>query len=336
MAANKCFVARAGSNAPAVAVCWAARYPLRLPRLTDFVWHRLERVPAGRESLRGVRVLRLDCMGGAAPGNKWFKLGPCITEARSLGFQRLLSFGGAWSNHLHALARIGQQEGFTTIGVVRGEPGAPLTAALADAVAAGMTLVHLSRSDYRRRHQAAFQRQLLATHGPAYLIPEGGDCLEGVSGCLAIGRELARAMPAGGTIILPVGTGTTLAGITAALGQTHRVVGVSALKGALDTEQRVQRHLDELAANDGAQWEIRHDFHCGGFARTSAGLRDFTLAMEHFGLPLEPVYTAKALYALHRMLDQKEIDAAAAVVFVHTGGLQGRRGFSWLSNQPAQ
>lgn len=302
--------------------------------MPSFIWQRIDRAPLGAEQLLGFNVLRLDLIHGLAPGNKIFKLEPCIADAKAKGFRRLLSFGGAWSNHLHALAALGQRHGLATVGVVRGEPDAPLTATLAEAQAAGMQLHYLSRTAYRQRHDRVFQRQLLARYGPAYLIPEGGDCLLGASGCMAIGEELVRQMPSGASIILPVGTGTTLAGIVASLGPAYRVIGISALKGALDTASRVQRHLDQIGhSRDRAAWEICHDYHCGGFARAPVELREFLLSMEQSSaIPLEPVYSAKALLAAQKLLAAGQLDRSKPLVFIHTGGLQGRRGFDWLSD----
>jgi 1-aminocyclopropane-1-carboxylate deaminase len=248
----------------------------------------------------------------------------------------LLSFGGAWSNHLHALAALGASAGMATVGVVRGELTGALTPTLQDCLDWGMQLVPLSRADYRRRHEPAFQRALLARHGPALLVPEGGDCAEGARGCLAIGREVARVFPRGATVILAVGTGTTLAGVAAALGSAYRVLGISALKGAHDLASRVQRNIDALGGT-AARWEIRHEFHCGGFARTTPELRQLIHHAEHnLALPLEPVYTGKALLALRQLLERGEIDRCLPMVLLHTGGLQGRRGFPWLARQAGE
>nr|WP_277602501.1 pyridoxal-phosphate dependent enzyme [Parahaliea mediterranea] len=281
----------------------------------------------------GVRVLRLDRCHPLAGGNKWFKLCLLLQRARAQGHRRLLSFGGPWSNHLHALAGLGAAAGFETVGVVRGEATAEPTATLRDCAARGMALVHVSRGDYRRRHDAAFQRALLDRHGPAALIPEGGDCVEGARGCLPVGRAIAGACPEGATVVVPAGTGTTLAGMAAALGPGYSLLGISALKGALDTDDRVRRNLAALGGGAGADWRIVHDAHEGGFARVSAPLREFQQWAEiALGLPLDPVYTAKALLALWRMLARGDIDRERPVVFVHTGGLQGRRGFAWLAD----
>ena len=133
-----------------------------------------------------------------------------------------------------------------------------------------------------------------------------------------------------------MGTGTTLAGVVAGLPDDYgQVLGVSALKGALDLESRIQQGLLACGATDShGSWQVLHDHHCGGFARCSAQLRDFMQAFQRVhGIPLEPVYTGKALFALHKLLGAGRLDPAADLVLVHTGGLQGARGFDWLSSR---
>ncbi|TXS92784.1 pyridoxal-phosphate dependent enzyme [Parahaliea maris] len=279
-----------------------------------------------------VHVLRLDRSGGAAPGNKAFKLHPLLAAAVAGGARCVMSFGGPWSNHLHALAAAGGLRGLETVGLVRGENLA--TPTLEEAARQGMRLHALAYSAYRRRNDDAFQREMVSRYGPGVLIPEGGDCPAGAGGCLPIGEAIARRFPSGAVVVLATGTGTTLAGITAGLDERFRVIGISALKGALDTAARVQANLDALRASRVARWEIRHDYHCGGFARCNDALQACIHWSDSMGLPLEPVYTGKALLAVRQMLAAGQLDTTLdttlPLVLVHTGGLQGRRGFAWL------
>lgn len=246
----------------------------------------------------------------------------------------MLSFGGAWSNHLHALAALGAEQGFETIGLVRG--GETLTPTLQDAQRWGMRLERVSRSNYRRRADAGFLAELEARYAPCLVIPEGGGGEPGARGCADIARMLLSVSPDSRHVLLPVGTGTTLAGLVSALDKDVRVTGVSALKGAVDTEQRVQSLLAGLAAKEHAHWEVLHDFHCGGFARVSAELRAFILDFERVQrvaldpVALDPVYTAKTLFALHQLRAGGAWSVDEPALVVHTGGLQGRRGYSWL------
>lgn len=289
-------------------------------------------------SLGNVCLLRLDQADGLAPGNKSFKLRAYFAQAKQSGVSRVVSFGGAWSNHLHALAALGHQYEIETVGIVRGESTETDSAMLDDARAWGMRIVRVSRSEYRRRMEREYQQQVSAQFAPCLLIPEGGASLTGMRGCAGIGEIIRRIAPHARQIIVPVGTGTTLAGLVSSLDPCCDILGISALKGATDLEQRVSgllralHHDSENGNKNTASWSIQHDFHCGGFARTDAALRDFILAFEAVqGVELEPVYTGKMLFAIHQLLKQGDWNPTAPVLAIHTGGLQGRRGYPWLN-----
>lgn len=283
-------------------------------------------------SLGNVSILRLDQTGGPAPGNKSFKLRPYFSEAKRLGVQRVVSFGGAWSNHLHALAAFGRQEDMETVGIVRGEPAAQESAMLADARRWGMQIVYVSREEYRQRNEILYQQQLTNRFGPCLLIPEGGASVSGAVGCEAVAAMIRKNAPLATRIVLPVGTGTTLAGVVAGLDNNVQVYGISALKGATDLTFRVESLLTQMTREKRANWRILHDYHCGGFARITPPLREFILAFESVHqIKVEPVYTAKMLFAIHQLRQCGDWTQEAPVLAIHTGGLQGRRGYPWLS-----
>jgi 1-aminocyclopropane-1-carboxylate deaminase len=287
--------------------------------------------PVAGVAMGNVSLLRLDTGGGLAPGNKHFKLLGSLAAARRVGHSRVLSFGGAWSNHLHALAALGAERGFATTGIVRGDDDTADSATLADARQWGMEIIKVSRTEYRRRHDADYLAELGRRHGPCLLIPEGGANSEGAGGCMAIAELVKVHAPRARHILVPVGTGTTLAGLVAGLGESYRVTGVAALRGAVDLESRVECALDALAVSSHAQWRILHNDHCGGFARVSPDLRQFMLAFEAVqGIALEPVYTGKMVYAIQRRLGTGEWSPEQPLLAIHTGGLQGRRGYPWL------
>ncbi|MEZ5501287.1 MAG: pyridoxal-phosphate dependent enzyme [Halioglobus sp.] len=210
--------------------------------------HALDPAPVLGVSLGNVSLLRLDLTGGAAPGNKSFKLSGYLAAARRRGVTRLVSFGGAWSNHLHALAAVGLQHGLDTVGIVRGEEGPADTAMLADARRWGMHIVHVSRAEYRRRHAVAYQHHISERFGPCLLIPEGGGGLLGARGCSAIAERIRNLAPDARRVVLPVGSGTTLAGLAGSLDASYELLGIAALKGALDLEDRVRDLLQRLSA----------------------------------------------------------------------------------------
>ena len=277
-----------------------------------------------------IYILRLDQAGGAAPGNKAFKLRLPLQRARDEGIERIVSFGGAWSNHLHALAATARELGLQSVGLVRGDAALD-TAMLRDVQRWGMEVVHLQRSEYRWRNDSDFQAEIASRYAPCLLLPEGGASVEGAMGCAAIAEAICAQLPAPARVVMAVGTGTTLAGTVAALGAGYSVTGISALKGAADLGQRVADLLAQLSPEPAAAWDILHQFHCGGFARVSDDLKRFMWAFEDVhSIPLEPVYTGKMMYALHRLLGEGAWDGAQPIVAVHTGGLQGRRGFPWL------
>jgi 1-aminocyclopropane-1-carboxylate deaminase len=282
--------------------------------------------------MANVSILRLDRLSSAAPGNKQFKLALNMQLARQQGAQTLVSCGGAWSNHLHALAALGQRQGFRTVGVIRGERPAKLSPTLQDALGWGMELLFVTREQYRQRHTDRFQRQLQQQYRPCLVIPEGGANLAGVKGCAEIATLVQAHAPAAGRVMLAVGTGATLAGLVGALPPEMQVQGVCVLKGAKDVEARIAGWLAQLGRADCASWQVLHDYHCGGYARASAALQAFIQAFERVqNLPLDPVYTGKLLFAIHQRLQQGRISADQHLVAIHTGGLQGRRGYCWLA-----
>ncbi len=301
-------------------------------RPTDTLLHALSIAPVLGVSLANVSLLRLDQIGGHVPGNKSFKLRDYLVEAKRLAVPRVVSFGGCWSNHLHALAALGHQHGIETVGIVRGDETAQESAMLTDAKRWGMRVVHVSRQEYRRRNEVQYHQQLNDRFAPCVIIPEGGASVMGAKGCAGIAELIRRSVSQTKQIIVPVGTGTTLAGLAASLDASYEVVGIAALKGVTDLQVRVQQTLKALTTERHARWRILHDYHCGGFARVNQPLREFMLAFESVhGVQLDPVYTGKMLFAIQQLRARGQLGADTPLLAIHTGGLQGRRGYSWLS-----
>jgi len=273
-------------------------------------------------------MLRLDGIDATAAGNKLFKLAENFRLARAAGHTRLLSFGGAFSNHLHALALLGAAEGFATIGVVRGETVAAQNPTLRDAQRAGMSLHFVDRQSYRRKHEAELTADLHRRFGPCYIIPEGGANAAGVAGCRLLGQVIRGQLAANDTVVLPCATGSTLAGVVAGLADHCATLGVAVLKGGEFLRAAVQDHLQAAGAAHCARWRIVTDEHCGGYARTTPALMAFIDDLQRrSGIPLEPVYTGKMMYALYRRILAGEFAVGTRVLALHTGGLQGARGF---------
>ena len=272
-------------------------------------------------------VLRLDLLDPLISGNKWFKLAHHLQSAAAVGAEGLISLGGAHSNHLHALAAAGRRFDFATVGLLRGEP--QNTPTIADLQACGMQLHWLGYGGYRARHQPGFWEPWRERYPGFYPVPEGGGGLPGAQGCAAL-LTLARQQLASlgwadyDAWWLAVGTGTTLAGLLLAEAGEHPVYGALALPGTHGAAQQIQAILHAAGRPDSGYQLLEASR--AGFAKADAELIDFMLASEAAsGLPLEPVYTAKALMALRRQVEAGYFARGSRLLFVHTGGLQGRQ-----------
>ncbi|ARH93132.1 1-aminocyclopropane-1-carboxylate deaminase/D-cysteine desulfhydrase [Streptomyces sp. MOE7] len=272
---------------------------------------------------RGVRLLlkRDDLIHSALPGNKWRKLEPNLRAASAAGERTLLTFGGAWSNHLRATAAAGRLLGFATIGVVRGDElaGAPLNDSLARCAADGMRLHFLDRARYRRKTDPDVLAALHDRFGAFRLIPEGGSNSLAAQGCAELGRELRGVAD---TAAVACGTGGTLAGLAAGLGPDGQALGIPVLKGG--RPHFLQGTVEELqrAAFGGPRgtWRLDDRFHCGGYARRTPELDAFADAFEQrHGLALERIYVAKLLYGLTTLAGEGAFPPGSTVAAVITG-----------------
>ncbi|MEH1779360.1 MAG: pyridoxal-phosphate dependent enzyme [Nostoc sp.] len=282
-------------------------------------------------------VLRLDLMHPWVNGNKWFKLKYNLLEAKEKNFTTLLTFGGAYSNHIYATAAAGNLFGFRTIGVIRGEERLPLNPTLSFAVQQGMQLVYLNRETYRQRNTPALHEYLQQRFGEVFIIPEGGSNLNGVRGCTEI---VAEAMPTAGYayafnhICVACGTATTLAGIALSLHQGQRAIAFPVLKNGTFLAQEIEKLLTNYLTSDlpapyssPASWELVCDYHFGGYAKVNNELRLFSQQFrEEHDVPLDYVYTAKMFYGVMDLLKQGFFCRGDRLLLVHTGGLQGNIG----------
>jgi 1-aminocyclopropane-1-carboxylate deaminase len=262
-----------------------------------------------------VDILRLDLPDPVTGGNKTFKLKYNVEEMRRQGLNRLLTFGGAFSNHIAAVAAAGKRNGFETAGIIRGEElNEDSNAVLKFAASCGMKLVFVSRENYRRRNEEDFCKILPEEHGPAYLLPEGGSNSFAVKGCMEILPAEAAQYDA---IVCPVGTGATLAGIIASAKPHQHVTGIAVLN-AQDLEAEVTRLLRGFPVE--ATWSIDRGHTFGGYANSSPALDAFIGEMKtQHGLPLDHVYSGKALFAVRELLAKGNL-TGKRVLFIHTGG----------------
>ncbi|WP_439858964.1 1-aminocyclopropane-1-carboxylate deaminase/D-cysteine desulfhydrase [Pseudomonas sp. MBLB4136] len=295
---------------------WAPNAPLERLRL-DWL------AAAGIE----VAVLRLDLIDPLISGNKWFKLAPHLRAAAVAGAEGLISLGGAHSNHLHALAAAGHRFGFPTVGLLRGlEQETPT---VRDLQAFGMRLHWLGYGGYRARHHASFWTPWRQRYPELHPLPEGGGGLTGALGCAPLSAMVREQLAGLGWTDydgwwLAAGTGTTLAGLVLAEAGAHPVYGALAVPANHGVAEQVQAILREARVADGGYRLL--DACRGGFAKVDGQLLEFIHRSEvGSGVPLEPLYTAKALMALRQWVEAGYFARSTRLLFVHTGGLQGRR-----------
>ncbi|RON88390.1 1-aminocyclopropane-1-carboxylate deaminase/D-cysteine desulfhydrase [Pseudomonas fluorescens] len=297
---------------------WLPQAPLELLQL-DWLTH------AGIE----VAILRLDQIDPLISGNKWFKLTEHLKAADRAGAQGIISLGGAHSNHLHALAAAGKRLGFETVGLMRGHP--QQTPTVEDLQAFGMQLHWLGYSGYRARHEPGFWEPWQAQYPRLHAVPEGGGGLAGALGCRALKQQVGSQLSTLGwsdyhSWWLACGTGTTLAGLVLAEAGAHAVYGALAVPedhGVAAQVGAIVRETDMAVTN-----YALFDASRGGFAKVDPVLLEFIENTEQSsGIPLEPLYTGKALLMLKEQIESGRFEPGTRLIFVHTGGLQGRRGF---------
>ena len=264
----------------------------------------------------GVRLYlkRDDLIHPEVPGNKWRKLKYNLAAAKEQGHRRLLTFGGAFSNHIRATAAAGRYFGFQTIGVIRGEEHRPLNESLAYAVSQGMRLTYMDRETYRRKAEPDVLNMLLDKFGPCYVLPEGGSNGLAVRGCAELPVEIGIDFD---LISCACGTGGTLAGIAAGLlSDTQRALGFAVLKGGqfLDAEvRRLQTEYGTVTEN----WSIDYDFHFGGYAKRKPALDAFVADFKaRHDITLDWVYEAKMLYGLFGRIAEGVFAAGTTIVAV--------------------
>ncbi|WP_420384754.1 1-aminocyclopropane-1-carboxylate deaminase/D-cysteine desulfhydrase [Roseivirga sp.] len=271
-----------------------------------------------------LQVLRLDETHPHLSGNKWYKLKYNLLEASRLGHNTLLTFGGAYSNHIHAVASAARLFGFRSIGIIRGEAHATLNPTLSFAIECGMQLKYVDRTTYRDKTNSAFLDSLKREFGDFYLIPEGGTNELAIKGASEILHAVDKAFD---YYFVPVGTGGTITGLINSLNNQGRVIGVSALKGSF-LQGEVTELLNQYTQGSFDNWLMNNNYHFGGYAKVNPTLIDFIRAIENdYQLPLEPIYTGKMLFGIIDMISREEIPKGSKVLAIHTGGLQGRAGF---------
>lgn len=264
-------------------------------------------------------VLRIDKIHATVSGNKWFKLKYALQEAMAQQKNNIVTFGGAYSNHLVATACACQALGLATAGIVRGERPAVLSPSLQECAARGMQLQFLGRDAYKA---AAAEGRTNDLFPGAYVIPEGGQSPLGVRGAADI-LQLAP-MATYSHVCCAVGTGTMMAGLVNSIHAGQQATGISALK-LPDTANSIEAFLEQ-ATGGKTNYSLHYHYHFGGYAKRTPALLQF---MNDFfartRIPLDFVYTAKLMYGVTRLAEQGFFPAGSRLLIIHSGGLQGNR-----------
>ncbi len=255
-------------------------------------------------------------------GNKWWKLKYNLEEARRLGKKKLLTFGGAYSNHIYATAAAAREVGFESIGIIRGEEKHPLNSTLTFAKSSGMQLHYISREAYRKKNELEFIESWHKQIGDFYLIPEGGTNELAVKGCEEFAIKILAEIDFD-VLCLPVGTGGTMAGIVKGLEGKKEAVGIAVLKNGEFLVDEIKTLIGDNV-NIYRNWSVLTSYHHGGYAKAPKELLAFIAKFKKDkNLPLDPVYTGKLMWAVLEEVKKGRFDRGSSVLAIHTGGLQG-------------
>ncbi|MFN6944038.1 MAG: 1-aminocyclopropane-1-carboxylate deaminase/D-cysteine desulfhydrase [Cytophagaceae bacterium] len=278
-----------------------------------------------------LHVKRDDLLHPLVSGNKWRKLKYNLKQVHASGKKKILSFGGAFSNHIYSLAAAGKILGMETIGVIRGEEFAEkLNPTLLFARSCGMKLHFISRKEFRKKSDSNLLDYLREAYGEFYLLPEGGSNVYALKGCAELVGEINIPFD---YICCPCGTGGTLAGISSALYEGKTALGFSALKEEGYIEQQVEGLLKEAGLSSSCH-KVFHNYHWGGYGKIHSDLIHFMDQLyKETGLQTDPVYTGKMFYGIFDLIKRAYFAPGSSIVAVHTGGLQGIAGMNEKMNQ---
>ena len=275
-------------------------------------------------------IKREDLLHPHVSGNKFRKLYYNLQKAKEDHYSTLLTFGGAFSNHILAVAAAGKESGMKTIGIIRGEELRDKVSSnptLDKAREFGMVFDFVSREDYRRKNEDAFVQRLEKQFENFYLLPEGGTNGLAVKGCEEILEETDTDFD---FICCAVGTGGTISGIINSSKVSQQVLGFPALKGDFLNED-ICKFVTQ------SNWGLVTDYHFGGYAKVTEGLIEFINNFyQKFQVPLDPIYTGKMAFGVLDLIEKKKFPKGSKILMIHTGGLQGIAGMNVLLKQKNQ
>jgi 1-aminocyclopropane-1-carboxylate deaminase len=270
-----------------------------------------------------VFIKREDLIHPYVSGNKWRKLKYNLEEARNQNRKTLLTFGGAYSNHIYATSAAAKEAGFLSIGVIRGEElgEKELNHTLTFAKENGMHLHFVSREEYRSKDEKSYLQNLKKLFGDFFLLPEGGTNNLAIKGSEEIVDNTVKTFD---IIGLSVGTGGTISGIISAAETNQKILGFSALKGDFLIKE-VEELLINYSGKTYDNWSIETKYHFGGYAKTKGELLEFIENFENkHNIPLDQVYTGKLMFGIYDKIIKGEFETGSKILAIHTGGLQGK------------
>jgi 1-aminocyclopropane-1-carboxylate deaminase len=274
-----------------------------------------------------IYIKRDDLIHPVISGNKWRKLKYNLISAELMQAERLITFGGAFSNHLAAVAGASEMLGLKSTGIIRGEIDTN-NPTLRYCLSAGMELIPVSREEYREKEESREIRPIIDGYSNAMVIPEGGTNADALPGVAEIMDELRLQMhQEPDFIVLAAGTGGTASGLLSHKESTAEIICFSSLKSG-----HLKGEIEKLAgAENSGRLHMIYEFHFGGYAKWNETLLDFIDTFGHeTGIPLEHVYTGKAMYGLMELIKCGHFRKGSRIVFLHTGGLQGRAGLQYM------
>ena len=269
-----------------------------------------------------VQIKREDLINPFVSGNKFRKLKYNLLQAKEENQETLLTFGGAFSNHIAAVAFAGKENGFKTIGIIRGdELGRKIAEnpTLSFAQNCGMQLEFISREEYRLKSESSFLENLKAKFGSFYHIPEGGTNALAIKGCQEILTEDDAEFD---YICCSIGTGGTISGIINSVLPHQKVLGFPALKGDFLKEE-----IHNFTQNE--NWELITEYHFGGYGKVNEALIGFINQFyTENQIPLDPIYTGKMVFGVIDLIKKNYFPAKSKILLIHTGGIQGIQGMN--------
>ncbi len=286
----------------------------------------LTRVNSDYITSKGVElfVYRLDLNHSHISGNKLYKLKYNLAEAKKQNKTTILTFGGAFSNHIAACAAAGKEYGFDTIGIIRGEKVAESNPTLKFAKECGMQLHFVSRELYQNKEELDKYVEEHFSSLNYYSIPEGGSNELGIIGC----KEITKNIPIDfDYVCCACGTGSTITGIALSLKEHQHAIGFQVLKGENYIKREVEKWLSHFKSSE-KKWEINEDFHFGGYAKLKPELLNFMLQFEkENSIQLDYIYTGKIMFGIIELIKTGKFKKGDKIIAIHTGGLQGNKGF---------